>query len=72
MIHMDYNSHEVILMTRKEKLHAIIDRLNEDNINTLQKVAEAMYLAQDDGLPKLSEKVFSEWDNEEDDIYNDI
>lgn len=73
MIHVDYNSHEVILMAEKEKLHSIIDRLTEENVNTLQKVAEAMYFAQgDENLPKLSKKVFSEWDNEEDDVYNDL
>lgn len=72
MLKTPYTCYEVVLMSEKEQLFSLIEQLSEEHIETLRKVAKAMVLAEEREILKLNRSTFGEWDNDEDDVYNDL
>jgi len=78
LIEFCYNGREVILMTDKEALIKMIEKLDAKKITALKNLIETLFLPEEKekkealGFLKLSETSFSDWDNEEDDVYNDL
>ena len=64
-------------MSEKEKLVELLDYLTAKEISTLKNLVELMTektleRRETKDFLKLSESAFSEWDNNEDDVYNDL
>jgi len=64
-------------MSEKEKLVELLDFLTAKEISKLKDLVEVMTeksleRRETKGFLKISESAFSEWDNEEDDVYNDL
>ncbi|WP_085524043.1 hypothetical protein [Tuberibacillus sp. Marseille-P3662] len=64
-------------MSEKEKLITLLNVLDEKQISALRTVVESMASKGQEkqelyGALKVSEPTFKEWDNQEDDIYNDL
>lgn len=64
-------------MTEKEKLISLLNVLDEKQISALKTIVESMASKEWEkkelrGALKVSEPAFKEWDNEEDDVYNDL
>lgn len=64
-------------MSEKEKLVELLDYLTAKEISTLKNLVELMTeksleRRETKGFLKISESAFSEWDNNEDDVYNDL
>lgn len=61
----------------KERLLELLDALSEKEISVLKNLVESLADTSDAkrterGYLKVTESALSEWDNEEDDIYNDL
>lgn len=64
-------------MNEKEKLITLLEYLNDKELSSLRKLVEvmtekALERRETKGFLKISESAFADWDNEEDDVYNDL